>query len=425
MEEAQTKLLAYKRQLSDVNKLLVDNEDNEQISQMKADLETAVQTYTDYLKQCGVEPEDYDEPSQQDSEEQNCPAEQDNAEEVLSSSSSVVELVVEDDDGEEYSDSADEEEEDDREYITCSSTDDDVQEIDPPPHKKQKTKPSSRAPRSSSSLLESLSSYGYSWWTTQHKLLLGQHEDGHQRQTEPTTTTHTLHSPNLDSAEEFGSWQAHTNGFGMKMLQAMGYTKGQGLGRRGEGIAYPVTAYDVAVCSKTTGLGHETRITKSERHTQKNQHKRQRRKANRGTGGGGRRHEDDDGGRMFAMLDRISKHPPAGGGEHGGAGSGDTSKQGSTKKESNSTTMLVKYRKMTKPQLQEAFASKLKYKDNLQREIKALQDKLHRGGTETSSHGVSSQIERKTKLLATATQEQLQLTKLMNERDKQRKMAVF
>ncbi|XP_031564669.1 tuftelin-interacting protein 11-like [Actinia tenebrosa] len=43
--------------------------------------------------------------------------------------------------------------------------------------------------------------------------------------------------------KEFGSWEKHTKGFGMKMLHKMGYQPGQGLGKEGKGRVQPVEAF--------------------------------------------------------------------------------------------------------------------------------------------------------------------------------------
>lgn len=39
---------------------------------------------------------------------------------------------------------------------------------------------------------------------------------------------------------EFGDWQQHTKGFGLKMLEKFGFKPGEGLGRDGQGISEPV-----------------------------------------------------------------------------------------------------------------------------------------------------------------------------------------
>lgn len=45
------------------------------------------------------------------------------------------------------------------------------------------------------------------------------------------------------TGKEFGSWEKYTKGFGMKMLQQMGYQPGKGLGKEGQGIVLPVEAF--------------------------------------------------------------------------------------------------------------------------------------------------------------------------------------
>ena len=40
--------------------------------------------------------------------------------------------------------------------------------------------------------------------------------------------------------KQFGAWEKHTKGFGMKMLQKFGFQPGKGLGRDGEGISRPI-----------------------------------------------------------------------------------------------------------------------------------------------------------------------------------------
>lgn len=42
--------------------------------------------------------------------------------------------------------------------------------------------------------------------------------------------------------KEIGNWEKYTKGFGAKMLQKMGWEKGKGLGKEGQGRAIPVEA---------------------------------------------------------------------------------------------------------------------------------------------------------------------------------------
>jgi hypothetical protein len=72
----------------------------------------------------------------------------------------------------------------------------------------------------------------------------------------------SMSSPSLDHPQEalppsskkthseIAQWEKHTKGFGLRMLQKMGYAKGDGLGKNGDGIAKPI---EVSKRSQTQG----------------------------------------------------------------------------------------------------------------------------------------------------------------------------
>lgn len=63
------------------------------------------------------------------------------------------------------------------------------------------------------------------------------------------TTTFNLSSSEalLDELKKFGSWEKHTKGIGSKLLEKMGYVRGQGLGRDGSGRLAPVESLQKAL----------------------------------------------------------------------------------------------------------------------------------------------------------------------------------
>ncbi|KAL1335171.1 hypothetical protein HN51_064118 [Arachis hypogaea] len=58
----------------------------------------------------------------------------------------------------------------------------------------------------------------------------------------------------ITSSVNVGSFEAHTTGFGSKMMAKMGYTEGGGLGKNGQGVAQPI---EVIQRPKSLGLGVE------------------------------------------------------------------------------------------------------------------------------------------------------------------------
>ncbi|MED6180824.1 hypothetical protein PIB30_013907 [Stylosanthes scabra] len=58
----------------------------------------------------------------------------------------------------------------------------------------------------------------------------------------------------VTSSVNVGSFEAHTTGFGSKMMAKMGYTEGGGLGKNGQGMAQPI---EVIQRPKSLGLGVE------------------------------------------------------------------------------------------------------------------------------------------------------------------------
>ncbi|KAJ3085883.1 Tuftelin-interacting protein 11 [Quaeritorhiza haematococci] len=91
------------------------------------------------------------------------------------------------------------------------------------------------------------------------KMEFGSTKDRNQKQKQAASVssplTNTPSSPkaprNVD--KDFGKFEKHTKGFGLKYLMKFGYEKGAGLGRDGEGIAKPI---DVKIRPKGMSLGY-------------------------------------------------------------------------------------------------------------------------------------------------------------------------
>ena len=59
----------------------------------------------------------------------------------------------------------------------------------------------------------------------------------------------------VGAGHEFGAFEAHTSGFGSRMLAKMGFQgEGSGVGKDGSGISEPITA---SMRAKRVGLGAE------------------------------------------------------------------------------------------------------------------------------------------------------------------------
>lgn len=87
------------------------------------------------------------------------------------------------------------------------------------------------------------------------------------------------------SLEEIGSWERHTSGIGSKLLEKMGYVKGEGLGKSKHGIIVPVGLNLEISCS--LGLGHKKRklLRKLSLHKQMKNVKRLKRRRKTSNGG--------------------------------------------------------------------------------------------------------------------------------------------
>lgn len=67
------------------------------------------------------------------------------------------------------------------------------------------------------------------------------------------------HSPKLAARpvdRNFGEWEKHTKGFGMKILEKFGFKRGEGLGRDGTGITEPVAEDEQVVLPHATSIDH-------------------------------------------------------------------------------------------------------------------------------------------------------------------------
>lgn len=59
--------------------------------------------------------------------------------------------------------------------------------------------------------------------------------------------------------KDFGEWEKYTKGVGMKLLEKMGYQKGMGIGRGGEGLVNPVQPKLRAAKKGGLGFGGDER----------------------------------------------------------------------------------------------------------------------------------------------------------------------
>lgn len=54
-------------------------------------------------------------------------------------------------------------------------------------------------------------------------------------------------------AAEFCGWERHTKAIGTKLMTAMGYVPGTGLGPKGDGLAEPIQALVAGLSSRSAG----------------------------------------------------------------------------------------------------------------------------------------------------------------------------
>lgn len=59
-----------------------------------------------------------------------------------------------------------------------------------------------------------------------------------------------------DRKDEIGAWEVHTRGIGSKLMTAMGYVRGKGLGKFEDGIVVPISVIRPRKGEETAGIGH-------------------------------------------------------------------------------------------------------------------------------------------------------------------------
>jgi len=215
----------------------------------------------------------------------------------------------------------------------------------------------------------------------------------------------------LMAADGFANWLPESNRVALKLMQAMGFSVGKGLGRNEDGIAFPVVAYEVAPSSRPLGLGHPHRRGKEERAAEPRRRKRRRCKGVAQEEGD---RNDATGSRAFRLVNTL-------------AGSraeepGDEEPVSNLRAESKKVER-DSYRQLTPEQLRGTLARKLRAKDTLTQEIHHLNGKLYGGGTE--AHLTATMIDRKRAVLKALMEDVAALTSLVGHREKQRKALQF
>eukprot|EP00667_Euglena_gracilis_P012744 EG_transcript_13091 len=218
----------------------------------------------------------------------------------------------------------------------------------------------------------------------------------------------------LLGAAGFAGWTAATNGVALRLMRAMGFQEGKGLGRREDGIAFPLQSYEPPRTGRAVGLGHAQRQPQEQAADgPAGERKRKRRRRKLKATLSAKAEEEEDGSLMFSLVNKLSK-----------ARDGDEAKeQAFDARVAGKQAEYRTYRTLPGAELQRVLAGKLRVKDRLADEIRRLTAALTKAGT--AAHSTSAAIERKRAVLRTVTQDVAVLTRLTGERARQLKSLAF